>query len=287
MFEIITTIANLGALTVIGFIYVAYIKNLRTMNDMKDTQIKIAEQNIKLWKDKALDLERKSPEFIEKQLSERIKIREEEITRLAQDSEEHSDKISSKNTEIETLQESLNKAHEYRMSMSVYDSDKRDFIEIPQSELDCKVIGSVCVDSASLLIGDPFYTRMGEEQEKEEFQVQNSMYKVVETGEKFCTNFDDADYDMELLGLDPELTPKQMLSMGLITEEDYTGGLPAIDSSYIKGKGYDTEYRKIRHLSFLNGRVGAGISISIGADGVYPVSIESYKGSIQRIIIDV
>jgi hypothetical protein len=287
MFEMITTIANLGALTVIGFIYIAYIKNLRTMNDMKDSQIKVAEQNIKLWKDKALDLERKSPEFIEKQLSERIKIREDEITRLAQDSEEHSEKISSKNSEIEMLQESLNKAHEYRMSVSVYDSDERDFIEIPQSELDCKIIGSVCVDSASLLIGDPIYSRMDEEYEKDEFQVQKSMYKVVETGEKFCTNFDDADYDMELLGLDPELTPKQMLSMGLITKEDYSGALPAIDSSYIKGKCYDTEYRQIRHLSFLNGRVGAGISISIGADGVYPVSIESYKGSIQRIIIDV
>jgi hypothetical protein len=287
MFEIITTIANLGALTVIGFIYIAYIKNLKSLNDIKDSQIKVAEQNVKLWKDKALELERKSPEFVEKQLSERIKIREEELTRLAQDTEEHTKKISLKNSEIQKLQESLTKAHEYRRSLSVYDQDERDFIEVPHSELDLKVIGSICVDSASLTIGDSFYTKMEIDREKEEFEVQNSMYKVVETGERFCTNFEDVDYDMELLGLDSELTLKQMLSMGLISQEDYAGELPAIETSYIKGKGYDSEYRQIRHLSFLNGRVGAGISISIGGDGVYPVSIESYKGSIQRIIIDV
>ncbi|WP_159820402.1 hypothetical protein [Colwellia sp. 20A7] len=287
MFEIITTIANVGALAVIGFIYIAYIKNLRSMNGIKDTQIKVAEQNIKLWKDKALDLERKSPEFIEKQLSERIKIREEEITRLAHDSEEHSEKISTKNSEIEKLQESLNKAHEYRKSVFVYDRDERDFIEIPHSELDCKTVGLICVDSASLMIGDPWYKMMNEEQEKEEFPVQSSMYKVVETGELFCTNFDDPVYDMELLGLDPELTPQQMLSMGLITKELYTGALPAIKTSYINKTECDSEYRKIRHSSFLNGRLGAAISVSLEGDGVYSVSLESYKGSIQRIIIDV
>lgn len=68
MYEIIATIANLSALTVIGFIYLAYIKNLRSINQLKESQLKLSEQNVKLWKDKALELERKPPEFIEKQL---------------------------------------------------------------------------------------------------------------------------------------------------------------------------------------------------------------------------
>ena len=68
MYEIIATITNLTALTVIGFIYVAYIKNLRSVNQLKDAQLKVAEQNVKLWKDRALELERRTPEFIEKQL---------------------------------------------------------------------------------------------------------------------------------------------------------------------------------------------------------------------------
>lgn len=166
MLEIITIIANLGALTIIGFIYAAYIKNLRTINNLKDTQLKVAEQNVKLWKDKAIELERKSPEFIEKQLSERIKIREDEIERLAQDSDNHVEKIALKNTEIEKLTESFNKAQQYRKSISVWDRDAKDFIDIPHSELEQKVIGSLCVDSASLMICDPFYLIMTEEQEK-------------------------------------------------------------------------------------------------------------------------
>ena len=44
MFQNITTITNLGALAVIGFIYVAYIKNLKSLNGIKDSQIKVAEQ---------------------------------------------------------------------------------------------------------------------------------------------------------------------------------------------------------------------------------------------------
>jgi hypothetical protein len=289
VFEIIATVANLGALTVIGFIYAAYVKNLRTMNSLKETQLKVAEQNVKLWKDKAIELERKSPEFIEKQLNERIKIREEEIERLAIDSDNHVEKISLKNDEIEKLNEAVNKAHQYRKSISVWDRDERDFIEIPHSELEQKPIGSLCVDSASLMICDPFYLKMRDEQEKEDFKTQTKKYKVVETGEFFCTDLSNDYTDMELLGLDEELTPEQMLAMGLIEEVEYSGDLPAIESTYIKGGFIDPErvYRQVRHYSFLNGRVGAGISISLGGDGVYPVSVESYKGELQRIIIDI
>ena len=73
----------------------------------------------------------------------------------------------------------------------------------------------------------------------------------------------------------------------LIKKIEYNGNMPAINSSYIGGDMRDPEYKKIRHLSFVNGRLGAGISISIGADGVYPVYIEFYKDEMQRIIIGV
>ena len=128
MYEIVATIANLTALTVIGIIYAAYIKNLRSVNQLKDTQIKVSEQNVKLWKDRALELERKTPEFIEKQLSERIKIREDEITRLANDTEAHSEQINIKNREIEALRDSIEKASQYRNSITVWDSEVSDFV---------------------------------------------------------------------------------------------------------------------------------------------------------------
>jgi hypothetical protein len=286
--EIIATAANLSALTVIGFIYVAYIKNLRAMNSLKETELGVAKQNVKLWKDRALELERKSPEFIEKQLSERIKIREDEILRLGQDSEKHVERISQKNSEIEKLNEAVIKAYQYRKSISVWDRDESDFVEIPQTELEQKHIGSVCVDSASLMICDPFYLKMRDDLEREDFQVMKKKYKIVETGELFCSDFDDY-ADEELLGIDGELTPEQMLDQGIIEEIEYSGDLPAIKPTYIKGDFVDPNfvYRQIRHYSFLNGRLGAGISISLGGDGTYPVSVESYKGQLQRIIIDV
>ena len=289
MYEIIATVANLSALTVIGFIYFAYVKNLRSINKLNDTQQKIAEQNIKLWKDKALELERRTPEFIEKQLSERIKIREDEITRLAKDTEEHAEKIELKNREIDVLKESLDKTYEYRKSTTIWDSDEKDFVDVPYSELEQKFIGTICVDTARLMICDPWYIKMNSELEKEAelTTIQNSMYKVVETGELFCTSLDDDNYDLELLGIDEDLTPKDLLSMGRFENIEYNGDLPAIKSSYIKGDLMDADFKAIQHLSFINGRLGAGISISLGGDGNYPVSIEFYKGSMQRIIIDV
>lgn len=285
MYEIIAATANLTALTVIGFIYLAYIKNLRSVNQLKDSQLKIAEQNVKLWKDKALDLERRTPEFVEKQLSERIKIREEELSRLAKDSESHFEQIKVKNREINALRDSIGKATEYRNSITVWDRERSDFIEVSGSELEQRYIGSVCVDTASLMICDPWYPKMGPEVEKEEYHALKHMYKIKSTGEYFCTSDEDDTYPPELLGFEEELSVKDMVTSGLAEKVEYSGNMPAIKTSYIRGDLYDPEYKKIRHLSFVNGGLGAGISISLGADGVYPVYIEYYKEEMQRIII--
>lgn len=287
MYEIIATITNLTALTVIGFIYVAYIKNLRSVNQLKDAQLKVAEQNVKLWKDRALELERRTPEFIEKQLSERIRIREEEITRLAQDTEMHSEQIDLKNKEISALKESIDKASQYRKSITVWDTEQSDFIEISETDLEQRCIGSLHVDTASLMICDPWYTKIKQEFEEEEFKAQAKKYRVIDTGEFFCSDTEDDSYTPELLGLEEDLTIKQMLTMGIIEQVDYDMNLPAIESSYIKGEMLDPEYKTIRHLSFLNGRLGAGITVSLGADGTYPVYVEYYKEEMQRIIISV
>ena len=160
MYEIIAAATNLTALVVIGFIYAAYIKNLRSVNQLKGSQLKISEQNLKLWKDKALELERRAPEFIEKQLSERIKIREEELSRLAEDSASHVEQIDLKNREIKSLRDSIEKAIEYRKSITVWDSEEKDFIEVSDSDLEQRYIGSVCVDTARLMICDPWYPKI-------------------------------------------------------------------------------------------------------------------------------
>ena len=112
-------------------------------------------------------------------------------------------------------------------------------------------------------------------------------YRVIETGEYFCADDETDSYAPELLGFEEELTIKQMITMGIIEQVDYNGNLPAIETSYIKGEMRDPEYKKISHLTFINGRPGAGITISLGGDGTYPVYIEYYKHEMQRIIIDI
>ena len=287
MYEIIATVTNLTAISVIGFIYAAYIKNLRSVNQLKDTQLKIAEQNVKLWKDRVLELERRTPEFIEKQLSERIKIREDEISRLAKDTRGRDKEIDLKNREIEALKDSIEKANQYRNSITVWDKEESDYIEVAGTDLEQKNIGSLYVDTASLMICDPWYAKMSDEIEQREFEVgsSRSMYRVINTGELFCTTTEEDTSLAELLGIEEELTVEQMLSIGLIEKVDYMGNLPAIESSYIKGDLRDPDYKKISHLSFVDGRLGAGIKISLGGDGTYPVFIEYYKNEMQRIII--
>lgn len=285
MYEIIAAATNLTALVLIGFIYAAYIKNLRSVNQLKDSQLKISEQNLKLWKDRALELERRAPEFIEKQLSERIKIREEELSRLAKDTVTHMEQIDLKNREILSLRDSIEKATEYRKSITVWNSEQQDYIEVSDSDLELRHIGSVFVDTARLMICDPWYPKMTSAMEKENFQKQGHMYQVINSGEYFCTDDEDDSFPSDLLGLKEELTAKEMVSRGLAKKVEYNGNMPAIDSSYIGGDMRDPDYKQIHHLSFVNGRIGAGISISLGRDGVYPIYIEYYQDAMQRIII--
>ena len=65
--------------TTVGWLYITYFKNLNASLKAKDEQLKITEKNLLLWKDKANNLEKKTPEYIEEVLAKRIKHREEEI----------------------------------------------------------------------------------------------------------------------------------------------------------------------------------------------------------------
>lgn len=292
MLEIVTLVSNLGALTVIGLIYFAYIKNLKSVNELKNSQLKVAEQNIKLWKDRALEAERRTPEFIEKQLSDRIKIREEELVKLASDNKDHTEEIKLKNKQLETLRSTVESAQDFMSFISVYDSDEKDFVDIPSSSLETNYVGAVCVDTASLMICDPWYVSMDDAREEEELKANKNMFEVVGTKERFCSSSLEDSWPSEAFSIDDDhKTVKELLEEGLIKEIEYQGKLPAIKESYIKGdfRG-DSEpyvYLPIRHQTFKNGNPGAGVTVGLGGDGIYYVHTESYKGAIHRIVIDV
>jgi predicted RNase H-like nuclease (RuvC/YqgF family) len=98
------------ALAVAGWIYMAYIKNLRASVSAKDEQLKVVDKHLQFWKDKAGDFEKKTPEYIEDVLAKRIKHREEEIKRLDSDNTGSLKMLSSKNREVSRLKEELEKS---------------------------------------------------------------------------------------------------------------------------------------------------------------------------------
>jgi hypothetical protein len=285
-------IANIGALGVAGILYTAYVKNLRSMVSLKKEQLGVAEQNIKLWKDRAGELEKQTPQFIERVLNDRIKVREDELTRLAKDGESHKAEIELKSDEVKRLKKNLAHAQEYRPTLSVYDHEKKDFIDVEVSDLTQEVVGEIHVDSASIMIGDPWYRLMSSEQEKEWFVAQEFRFQNTTTGEIFCTS-DDLDSEPNMENFYSNMNLRELVQKGMLKELPLSDDLPIEPSTYIKGdyklKGDSKNYKYplIRNYSFLNGMLGAGVSISLPGDGIYSVKTESYKGDIQRIIIDI
>ncbi|MGH1542372.1 MAG: hypothetical protein ACRBHB_18240 [Arenicella sp.] len=282
--EIFSLVANIGALTVAGVLYVSYIKNLRAGLKLKDQKMDLITQRVSFWKEKALSLERNTPQFIELQLNDRIKVREQEIERLAEDGEQHLFEIEKKNQEIASYAEKLQAVAEYSRALTVYDSELGDFKSVEAEELTIKYLGEIFVDTASIIICDPWYMSMDEERERDEFVPLPYKYKNPITGELFFTG--DLEEHLMLDDMDDYLPVSELVALGKLVKLPYSDNLPADPKTYIKGHEAPHVWRDYKRLSFLNGRFGAGIEINTGADGGYQVKAECYKGAIQRVVID-
>lgn len=281
--ELIGLIANLGVLSIAGILYAAYIKNLRSQLSLKDEQIGIAEKNTKLWKDKALDLERQTPQYVEQVLAKRIQIREDEISRLAKDEKEHVSEIGQKNAELDQLKTELETAHNFGRGISVYDSETRGFKQLSPGDLTLVDLGDVWVDSATLMVCDPWHFAMGREQEIEEYPVGKFMYRIPESGEVFY--LDDENYEVLIDPLSDKAAAKDLVTMGHLERIDPPETLPADPDTYIK-TARAKNYGQTKTCTFYNGTPFAGLIINTGADGMYRIKGETYKGEVRRIFFD-
>jgi hypothetical protein len=159
LINIFQLIANAFALGTAGVLYVAYIQSLRSQIDQKEEKSQIIEKNLQFWKDKAGELEKKTPDFIVRSLADRIKVSEEEIGRLLSDKESNKVEIEKKNELLSELRTELEKAKTGRKSLEEVSFE---------DSYDMEEIGSVSVDSGQLLITDPCY--IDSEWSKEEFE---------------------------------------------------------------------------------------------------------------------
>lgn len=275
----IQLIINAFALGAAGWIYRAYILNLRATISAKDEQVKIVEKNLNLWKDRVSELERKTPEFMENALNQRIKIREDEIERLSSDKDYHEDEHSRKNEELKILKKELEKAKDMKVSMSFVGEDFEEYLFERDGKMEVEKAGYVNVASGQLLITDPIY--IDEDWQKEEFQ-DLRIYKDVESQNIYQYKKDFNNYQEKIIGFDKtvnELVESKRLIKVKI-ERDLNYSFAGSCYATLSDDGYG-------ELQYSKGGDGAGIALNTAfGDGMFPVYIEKYDGRNIRAYIN-
>ena len=241
------------ALLVAGWIYLAYVKNLRGQLESKDDQIKAVEKNLALWKDRASVFEKKTPEYMEEVLSKRIKHREEEIKRLEIDKDENTKAISVKTREVSRLRSELERTIYLGKALTYYDSETDQELPIPEAEVGIEELGEIFVDSASIMISDPLYVQT--EWDREEEYVDLRLYRNIETGKVYQYGIDFKNYQNEKI-TELDETPSALIGQGKIVpveiQRELNYSYPGAAYASRKPKGYGS-------LKFKSGNEGAGI----------------------------
>ncbi len=266
--------------TTVGWLYIAYFKNLNASVKAKDEQLKITEKNLLFWKDKANDLEKKTPEYIEEVLAKRIKHREEEIKRLDSDKTENLKLLESKSKALSLLKKSLEQTSNLNRALTYYDFDSKEEIIIPDSEISIVELGEIAVDTASLLITDPLYIR---DEWRTDIEYEDlRLYKHAETKKVYQYSVDFQKYTDIIEGFDKDVNKliNEKILQEIEIDREYTYSLAGAAYASSSKEGYG-------ELEFKPGHKGAGICIkTVYGDGYYRVYGEKYKDDIVRVYID-
>lgn len=251
---VLQLLLNAGALIGGAIIWKMYVDNLKAASEVKDVTIQSVEKSRDFWKYKAEDLEKRSPEVVEKSLAERIQIRDGEINRLKEDKE--FDRIALRTLEIDKaqLEQDIFRTQGFRAMLALEDSSDDDDddeprgdaeqapeLEEPPKSIEVAYIGEVAVDSGQLMVTDPCY--IDQEWRQEEF----------------------------LLVTDQERTEETVFNYS------YNGACNAT----LNGGGHG-------ELAFELGHAGAGVAfLTAWGDGMYPVYAEKHDGRIVRVYVNV
>lgn len=261
-------------------IYSLY-KNLNSIANLKDEQIRTSETHLGFLKEKLSNLEKSSPENIERILNDRIKIREEEILRLNDDKKDHSQEIEHKNQQLSRLKSELEKTKDIRRTMDLLDLDfdsEDDSFFSSDAVYEIEEMGLVAVDSGQLMITDPCYI---------DSQWQNIDYEDIrllrdtETGEIFQFRKDFNHYEEKISGF--EQTVNELIASGKLVSLKIDNSRE-ISFSYAGACHLSLSEQGYGAMPFKLGHEGAGIVVrTVLGDGMYPVYAEKYDGKIVRV----
>jgi len=189
---------NAAAVVGGGVVWKMCFENLKTAVNSKQAEIDLAHRQVEVLKDKITDLEKRSPEVVERVLADRISIRESEIEKLRADKDQGSQELERVEQEVAVLRRSLDQTEGFRKMLAMEsepprpgdpdyeayqrwveehgnkDEDDEQVVEIAVEHL-----GNVGVDSGQLLITDPCY--IDGEWQDEPYQ-DDRVYRDSETG---------------------------------------------------------------------------------------------------------
>lgn len=276
----IQLILNFLAIGTGALIYKSYIENLKSTILSKDEQVKTVEKHLNFWKDKVNDLERKSPEFVENTLNQRIKTREDEIKRLSEDKEVHKKEIEIQQQELSVLKIELEKTKDYRTRLSFIGEDFDDYFFSREGDLEIVEIGMVGVDSGQLMITDPLYIK--DEWHDEKFE-DLRIYKdsLTETTYQYKKDFQNYKDIIEGFTIDVNELIKTERFKEIEIKRDFNYSYAGASYASLTDEGYG-------ELKFKNGNSGAGVSFKTAfGDGIYHVYGEKYDNKLIRIYINI
>ncbi|MCM6761910.1 DUF4241 domain-containing protein [Rathayibacter sp. ZW T2_19] len=249
----------LNTVVVVGgaAIWKLYVDKLRATVESKNATIESVEKSRDLWKEKAEGLESRSPEVVEKSLAERIRIRDDEISRLTADKEFDATAVRELEVKKSELERDLFRAQGFRAMLAMEegteleeekgfgaggdaDGTARHVVDGPR-EITVELIGEVGVDSGQLMVTDPCY-------------------------------------------VDTEWQDEPFIPDGKIERDEDTLFHYSYDGacrSTLSGGGHG-------ELAFTKGHAGAGVVFSTAwGDGMYAIYAEKHDGHIVRVYVNV
>jgi hypothetical protein len=283
---------NAGALATGGVVWKLYFENLKATVGTKQAEVDLAKDQTSYWREKATELEKRTPEAVERVLAERIRIREAEIERLADDREQSSQERKRLLGEVSLLNRTLEQTKGFREVLAMEqpspdDPEYEEYLEYLRSrreeavEIEVVYIGNVAVDSGQLLITDPCY--IDSEWRQEPFR-DDRVYKDSQSGSiiRWGEDFKRFDEPLEPYGQSPE----ELIRVGRLILLPPPPKPETFAYSY-NGACQATLSEGYGELVFDAGHAGAGVVFASGwGDGIYPVFGEKHDGRIMRVYVN-
>lgn len=220
-------------------------------------------RNRDLWRDQAQAVEKRTPEAMERILSERIQTLESEIGRLNEDKERNAEALRLLQREKANLASDLSCTRGFRLMLALEDGDAEAEVEVedttsdamptPQpDDLQVVLLGEVRVNSGQLMVTDRSY---------------------VDSDRRRKSRSDD---ENELRTVSDGLTGGDKLA-------SRTPASPRLPACLYEGAIKATASKGYGELAYRLGHAGAGVVFyTAWGDGVYPIYGELHDGRIIR-----